>query len=66
MPVFAELVAIELVVTVSAGVVLAFVSGLLSRPKRNALRHEAQACHNCGSVGKVAPGQPLPARGHRP
>lgn len=47
MPIFVELVAVELAVTVSVGTVLAFVSGLLS-PSKTSEPRGPQVCRRCG------------------
>ena len=56
MPAFVELFAVELAVAVSAGAVLAFVSGLVSAPRRRELPHRPRACRNCGSVRTIDAG----------
>jgi hypothetical protein len=56
MPAFVELFAVELAVAVSAGAVLAFVSGLVSTHRRRELPRGPQGCRNCGSVGTIDAG----------
>ena len=56
MPAFVELFAVELAVAVSVGAVLAFVSGLVSTPRRREPPQGLRACRNCGSVGTIDAG----------
>jgi hypothetical protein len=65
MPVFVEMVAVELAVTVSVGAVLAFVSGLLSPPKQSEPQHRPQGCRHCGSATAVEAGLDQDRAGRR-
>jgi len=56
MPVFVELVVVELAVTVSVGAVLAFVSGLMAPSKQNAQRRSPLGCRSCGLIRAIEAG----------
>jgi hypothetical protein len=56
MPAFIELFAVELAVAVSAGAVLAFVSGLASAPTGREPGHRRLRCRDCGSAMSAGAG----------